>query len=745
MSRASTFVFLGVTLSVPALLCGGTAAQSRRPAAPPRAIGAGSAEADFFETRIRPLLVENCSKCHGAAKQLGGLRLDTREGLLRGGGRGAAVAPGRPSESLLLRAVSHEDAALKMPPSAKLPHAQIAALREWVLRGAVWPQDAGTSGAGGSLWSVTPVRRESPPAVKAREWVRSPIDAFILQKLEAARMKPAPAAGRRELMRRATLDLTGLPPTPEEMRTFLSDTRPEAYERLVDRLLASPHYGERWARYWLDLVRYADSNGYERDAEKTHSWKYRDYVIRSLNADKPYDRFVTEQLAGDELPDRTEETVTATGFLRVGTWDDEPNDPAQYQYERLDDLVHASSTAFLGLTVKCARCHDHKFDPIPQRDYYAVAAAFWGGYLPPGDGKLMGGPPPDRLGYPVLGFTDRSKEAPPLRLLHNGDPKREGPEVAPGYLSLVPGIAPDASPTTAGASTTYRRTQLARWIVDSRNPLTPRVMVNRLWQHHFGAGLVRTPNNFGRKGSQPTHPALLDWLASDFIRGGWRVKRMHRLIMLSSTYRMASVHPNGADYAQKDDANERWWRFNRRRLDADALRDAMLAVSGQLNVKAGGPGFSPTVSKEALEGLSRKGAEWVASPPEAQRRRSIYMFLKRSLLMPLLTVFDFPDTTQPVEQRDASIVAPQALALLNNAFVLEQASALAARVEAEAGADQSAQVERAWWVALGRAPSSGERAGGIAHLSDRFRRDGKVGLASLCHVLLNTNEFIYVD
>ncbi len=632
-----------------------------RPTVPPAAVRAPAGGEAFFETKVRPVLVKRCGSCHGAEKPGGGLRLTSRAALLTGGGRGSALRPGSPEESLLLRAVTYADPALKMPPGGRLAEAEIGALRAWIRAGAPWPAE-GKGGGDGPLWSAQPVHMPAIPGVGRPEWVRNPIDAFILHGLERHGMRPAPPASRRELIRRATFDLTGLPPTPEEVDAFLADARPDAYERLVDRLLASPRYGERWARYWLDLVRYADSNGYERDAEKPYSWKYRDYVIASLNRDKPYHRFVVEQLAGDELPDRSEETVTATGFLRLGTWDDEPNDPVDYQYERLDDLVHVTSTAFLGLTVRCARCHDHKFDPIPQTDYYALGAAFWGGYVQPGDGKLLGGPPPERLGYPVLGFTDRGPEAPPLRLLASGDPKRPGPVVPPGYLSLVPQLRHVPSPPPPGATTTHRRLQLAGWIVDPRNPLTPRVLVNRIWQGHFGEGLVRTPNNFGRKGSPPTHPELLDYLAATFIAPepalpgaraaappgpAWSLKRLHRLIMLSSTYRMASVHPLEAEYSRRDPANEGWWRFNRRRLDADALRDALLSVSGQLNPQMGGRGFTPAVNRAALEGLSRKGAEWAVSPPEEQHRRSIYMFLKRALIMPFMTAFDFGDTTQP--------------------------------------------------------------------------------------------------
>jgi hypothetical protein len=432
--------------------------------------------------------------------------------------------------------------------------------------------------------------------------------------------------------------------------------------------------------------------------------------------------------------------------LRVGTFDDEPNDPLRYKFEQLDDLIHATSTAFLAVTLKCARCHDHKFDPIKQTDYYATLNFFIGGKAAEGE---------------LLAFTDTGPHAPAVQLLQGGDPARPAATVEPAYLSMLPALARAIDPPAADGKTSGRRLQLARWIADRANPLTARVMVNRLWQHHFGDALVRTPDNFGTMGAAPTHPALLDWLADEFAAGGWRIKRMQRMIMLSGAYQMDSTHPRDAEYSGVDFANELWWRAGRRRLDAEALRDAMLATSGQLNLKAGGPSFYPPATKEALEGLSKKGAEWGASPPDEQRRRSIYMMTKRSLLLPLMTTFDFADTTQPCSQRNISTVAPQALALLNNDFVHAQSGAFAARVAADAGSDPAAQIERAWWLAFSRAPRESERTTALAHLTAQLKHFAAApapggpapseaearqkALASLCHVLLNANEFVYVD
>ncbi len=603
-----------------------------------------------------------------------------------------------------------------------------------------------SAGVSGELWSVQPVERPDVPAVNNAAWCRTAVDRFILAPLEARRWTPAEPASRQRLIRRAYFDLWGLPPSPEAVARFVSDNSADAYERLIDRLLASPHYGERWARHWLDLVRFAETNGYERDALKTGAWRYRDWVIDALNSDKPYDRFVIEQLAGDELPEADDRTRIATGFLRVGTFDDEPNDKLKYKYEQLDDLMHATSTAFLAVTLKCARCHDHKFDAIPQADYYAMLNFFIGGK--PVEGEL-------------LAFAETGPSPPDVQLLNGGDPNRPGQTVEPAFLTMLPAVHRSVVPPPSDAKTSGRRLQLARWIADPDNPLTARVLVNRLWQHHFGEGLSRTPDNFGVLGAAPTHPKLLDWLACELVEGGWRIKRIHKLIMLSAAYRMDSTHEREADYASVDFGNELWWRRNRQRLQAEPLRDAMLAVAGQLNLKAGGPSFYPPATKEALEGLSKKTEAWGTSPPDEQRRRSIYMMTKRSLLLPLMTTFDFADTTQPCSQRNVSTVAPQALALLNNEFVHAQSRALAARVLEEAGDDPLDQIERVWWLALSRSPSDDERATAQSHLTAQASHFGSravdegrehtpadvrfEALASLCHVLLNTNEFIYVD
>jgi hypothetical protein len=729
----------------------------------------GAANQPDFNREIAPLLSRHCLECHSGAEPSGKLSLLTHEGFLKGGESGALTDSSHPEKGELIHRVSEG----LMPPkkqgkSRKLPDADIALLRAWIASGAPWPKgrvldpfEMSTEARGGrDLWSLQPVRR---PPLPSRVSADNPIDAFIRRALEAKRFVPAPSADPRTLVRRLYVDLTGLPPTVDQVNAFARDPSPSAYEALVDRLLASPRFGERWGRYWLDIARYAETCGYERDQVKPNVWRYRDWVIRAFNQDLPYDEFIMAQLAGDEMPGHNEESLVATGFLRLGTWNDEPNDAEEYKYERLEDMVHVTSTAFLGLTVKCARCHDHKFDPISQADYYRMAGAFWAGYIQPGQGSL-GGPDAKALGVEVFGWTDASPAPPPLPLLLKGDPKRPGKPVEPATMSFLPQLAREVTPAPAGSKTSQRRRQLAQWITDPRNPLTARVWVNRLWQFHMGQALVRSPDNFGFTGEKPTHPELLDWLADELVAGGWRSKRLHKLIVMSKTYQQSSTHPAQDRYAQEDFSNRLWWRAERRRLDADALRDSLLAVSGLLDLRRmGGPSFAPVISADALEGLSMKGQAWKASPTEEQGRRSVYMFSKRSLLSPMATVFDFPDTTLPCGQRDVTVVAPQALALLNNATVHEQSRALAKRVLATAeGKDAKSRIARAWQLALGRNPIAAETSAAMAHLlrqRDHFsklpdtavRAPGSeqnpdlLALNSLCHVLLNANEFIYVD
>ena len=575
--------------------------------------------------------------------------------------------------------------------------------------------------AGLDWWAFEAVERPPVPVLEGRDGL-APIDSFVRARLVENGMVPASQAGPGVLIRRLHHDLTGIPPTAEEVSSFVSGQSGKSYDELVDELLSSSLFGERWARHWLDVVRYAETNGYERDAVKPNIWKYRDWVIGAFNRDMPYDQFVREQLAGDELAGRTEHSVIATGMLRAGTWNDEPNDPQEYIYERLEDMVDVVSTAFLGITVRCARCHDHKFDPIPQRDYYRLAGAFWPGAIEPRDGKLMGGPSESELGMKgVFGWTDIRKDPAVLHLLENGEIHRKAEVVAPGFLSLVPVLDVPMNPPQPEWKTTRRRAQLAGFIVDRRNPLTARVMVNRIWQVLFGYGIVRTPNNFGRKAAPPSHPELLDWLAFEFMENGWKIKPLIRKIVLSETYRQSSLHPEAEAHSRTDADNMSLWKQNRRRMDAEALRDSMLAVSGELNRKMGGPSFYPVMPPETLEGFSRKEKAWKESSPQERKRRSVYMFSKRHLLLPLMTAFDFPNSEKPCGRRNVTTVAPQALAMLNNQFVHDRSERLANRIAAR-GLNGQKAVEEAWRLVLARDPAGVELDMALSHYAKQKRR-----------------------
>lgn len=684
---------------------------------------------EYFEAKVAPLLVQKCIECHNSREPSGELDLTSLTGLKKGGQSGAAVESNSLDNSFLWERV----VAGEMPPDQKgqpqpLHAKELKVLKTWIQSGARWPkkrkldlyEKTNSVRGGRDWWSLQKVTRSDLPEVQNKTWARNSIDTFVLSRLEAKTLQPAPRASRRTLIRRLYNDLLGLPPSHKEIDAFVNSTDPNAYEQLVDRLLASPHFGERWGRYWLDLVRYAETSGYERDQVKPKAWKYRDWVINAFNNDMPYDQFVLHQLAGDEIPDRDEQSVIATGLLRLGTWNDEPNEPHAYKYERLEDMVHVTSSAFLGMTVKCARCHDHKFDPIPQIDYYSMAAAFWAGYIDPRSSKLVGGPSAEELGYDVLGWTDRSPTPPALKLLKNGDHKRPQNEVKPANLSMVSFLDTTIQPPAADAKTSQRRLQLARWIIDPQNPLAARIFVNRLWQHHFGAALVRSPNNFGFTGELPTHPKLLDWLASELIAGNWKPKRLHKLMLMSQTYQQSSIHPEQSAYNEHDFGNRLWWRANRRRLDAEGLRDAILVASGQLDLTQGGPSIKPSISSEALEGLSKKDQAWTPSPVEKQNRRSVYIFAQRSLSVPMMTTFDACDTTLPCGKRDVTTVPTQALALLNNEFVHQQSAALALRILKNDDAQNDRHnIKQAWQLALGRTPTNDEIALGLAHLREQ--------------------------
>ncbi len=715
-----------------------------------------------FDTQVAPILITRCLECHQQPDASGGLTLTTRENLVAGGDSGKAIETDSPDESYLLQRLK----AGEMPPeqkgqSQKLPAEEIGLLQRWIASGAKWPKGRKLDRferstdvrAGRDWWSLQPIVRPPVPTLKNGPQPDHPIDAFIAARLSDHDLTAAPPANRRTLIRRLYYDLIGLPPTRQQIEAFVADESDQAFEKLIDRLLASPQYGVRWTRYWLDLVRYADTSGYERDQEKPFAWKYRDWVVDALNRDMPYAQFIVHQIAGDEIDRRNEQSVIATGFLRLGTWNDEPNDPADYQYDRLEDMVHTTASAFLGLTVKCARCHSHKFDPILQEDYYRMAAAFWAGPIGARDRKLLGGPTAEEVGFAdVLAWTDIGPQPPPLHVLGGGERHRPMQQVSAASLSSIPTLERSFGPPPKGSRTSRRRLQLARWIADPRHPLTPRVLVNRLWQHHFGQAIVRTPNNFGFLADPPTHPQLLDWLAAEFIKRGGSLKQMHKLMVTSQTWQQSSLHPRHQQYLQMDPSNRFCWHAPRRRLDAEAIRDSMLAVSGELELTIGGESFRPTLSPEALEGLSRKSAAWKASPPEKQRRRSLYMFMKRGLLPPMMTVFDLCDATGSCGQRSVTTVPTQALALMNNRFVHQRGQHLAAQIISHRP-QLAQQVEMVWSRILGRRPTKDELNLAMNHVTTQSKTFASSqepsadvwALASLCHVLMNSNEFLYVD
>ena len=930
-----------------------------------------------FSSEVQPILARRCFQCHGASDQEGGLRLDQRASaisLLES--ENHAVIPGKPDESELLRRVTSDDPDLRMPPEGKpLTEEEVTALRAWIRSGAEW----------GSHWGFTARPDTAVPEVKDREWGQSPIDAFILSRLEAAGLKPATRADRIALIRRAYYDLVGLPPTPEQVKSFLNDGSPNAFEKVIDELLASPQYGEKWARHWLDLVRYADTNGYERDSRKDLIWKYRDYVIRAFNSDKPYNRFILEQLAGDELPDRTGDSITATGFYRLGIWDDEPADRELARYDYLDDILRTTGESFLGMTIGCARCHDHKIDPVAQKDYYSMLAFFsdvsphgggaanhvaistaadraafdrmvaekkareddladqilaieksflamlkkahpelelkparkpgaangvvladsrktgqeweytierpadhwfqiafddskWkkgpGGFGTKGTpgsvvrtewrthdiwlrkdfgleeipGKLTlhihhdedaeiylngkqiasfrhyvgqyktvdvtaaavdllqtgrntiavhcrqtgGGQYIDvgltgdfsqtgtsalarKFGKEILGeetlnkwmmlrgeLTKSQAVKPEFRtemamavaergrnkmwILGRGSPAMKGKEVDPAFPGILNPPAADVPDGYGVSGTSGRRRRLAEWIASPANPMTARVMANRIWQHHFGRGLVRTTSDFGFQGQAPTHPELLDWLAQEFVRQNWSMKKLHRSIMLSSAYQMSSEFSQEAD--QKDPTNDLFWRYNMRRLTAEEIRDSILAVSGELNLQMFGPGIYPPLPAEVLATSSRPGGAWGNSPPREAARRTIYIHVKRSLRPPMLAGFDVPDTDTPCAVRMQTTVPTQALGMLNSQFLNSQALLFAKRLQEAHPDDQASQIRMAVQLTAGRNASEKELQADlqfIAALQSREGLNAEAARQQYALMMLNTNEFVYLD
>ncbi len=852
--------------------------------------------AQLGETAQR-ILQRNCVACHGEL-QVSGLDLRHRESMLEGGKQGPALVPGEPQDSLLFLAAAHSGE-LKMPPDQPpLPGRDLDTLRKWIEADAPWGSMAASHGdSEPAWWSLRRPRRPAVPAIEDDGWVRNPIDAFVLAGLEKKGLERAPQADKRTLIRRASFDLTGLPPTPEQVDGFVGDSSPDAYQRLIDQLLTSPRYGERWARHWLDVVRYADSGGYETDEYFPNAWRYRDYVIKSFNENKPYDRFVQEQIAGDELwpdnldlhdeyygisPEKLEhlEARIGTGLYTFGPEIVESLlDAPKLVHERMTDWVDTTSAAFMGLTVACARCHDHKFDPISQRDYYRLQAAF-------ASSRPIKIPVVTKMGmfhrnesYPLMIAVDEARTAyrlyeakvqeriveqtrsqfppevvqahelsdedrtpeqrkliapllealeaaekdweermtpqeqeerdkrlkavgeallqlpekdfshtvdydglydlptasvlghrepelvPAVHVLHRGELGARREQVgaaAPAVFDYLGGAMEEERPPS-GARALRTRRQLALWLTRPDHPLTARVMVNRLWQWHVGHGIVRTPNDYGAQGESPTHPALLDWLATEFVARGWDIKSMHRLIMTSSTYRMRSRYPSPHNTAIDPD-NRFLWRMNRRRLEAEAVWDALHTAAGTLNPRMGGRPVLPFLPEEELTGLPATFLWPITADPAEHTRRGIYILSRRSFTFPMFRTFDRPDSSLSCQGRDVTTVAPQALWLLNNGVVLRQARKMAERLVTAHGDSASTWVEKGWQMALGRPPSEQETREALELMEGLSGEDkaeseweddaptlAGIGaarasaLTGLCLTLFNLSEFVYID
>jgi mono/diheme cytochrome c family protein len=848
--RTTLTAALLATLTLPAAARAEEAKSEAKPVADAKSGGKpDAAGVAFFEQNIRPLLAAHCLQCHSrAAKKVrGGLALDTRAGWMKGGDSGPAIVPGDPAKSLLVQVVHYEHEP-KMPPKGKLPEKEIALLAEWVKMGAPDPRDGAAPAAekkpldleaARKYWAFAPLP-ESVPAPEVKDpagWCRTPVDRFVLAKLQAKGIDPNLIADRRKLIRRAHYDLTGLPPTPEEVERFLADDSTDAYEKLIDRLVASPHFGERWGRHWLDVARFAESHGYEQDYDRPNAFHYRDFVIKALNSDLPYDTFVKWQIAGDEYEPDNPLAMMATGFLAAGTHATQitANQAEKERYDELDDIVRTIGTTMLGLTVGCARCHDHKYDPIPVADYYRMVATF--STTVRSDYDLVLNPSeyrPAKAAWdaehaplvqarerhereeipkryeawrksaataqlPAAGWSKKDKPdaatanaaalrwfraqdadwvrldgavrahekdepkaksvkalissegVPAVRLhtqgadfydpvyhLKRGDSNQKLEVAKPGYLGVLmrtpKAEAQWQAPPPTGAKTSFRRRAFAEWLTDANHGaghLLARVIVNRLWHHHMGRGIVATPSDFGLQGEKPTHPELLDFLARELIRGGWRLKPIHRLIMTSAVYRQSADWDEAR--ASKDRENTLFWRRPVRRLEAEIIRDAMLAASGSLDATPFGPG---TLDMN-------------------HRRRSIYFFVKRSKLIPMMSLFDAPDSLQDISVRPATVVAPQALMLMNSPLVRGWSAALAARARPSADTPPAAAVRAAYGFALSRPPTDAELADAVAFLkaeADAYRAEGKppaeagkLAMTDFCQTLFCLNEFVYVD
>jgi len=766
-----------------------------------------------FKEQVAPILVKNCIECHNSSVTKGNLNLETLASTLKGGDEGKAIVLGKPEESqLYLKIIEGENKKKPEMPRKKpaLAKVDVEKIKAWIEQGAAWPKEIvlkEKAKADGSFWSFKPIAKVTPPVISDAPdaWKINPIDAFVYSKLKEKGIKPSPVADKRTLIRRITLDLIGLPPTSSEVTDFLNDGNPDAYERVVDRLLASPRYGERWARHWLDVARFSESDGFEEDMQRPQAYTFRDYVIRALNQDKPYDEFVREQIAGDVQAVQTGDSIAATGFLVAGPWDAvqrvTPSKLGRLQSreEQLEEIVSGVSQAFLGLTVQCARCHDHKFDPISQEDYYRVKAVFEGvdhslKVKAHGLRRLMGAKEEsawlekteplrkeiaglesrdlelqkqlkekqkeaaalallmkekeqvksglEKLRqqlaqkFPVqMGFVGDREQPKPTVLFNRGDIKEPKNEVSPGGLQAI-NLSQVDFPKDLNLPEAQRRILFAQWLTHPENPFTFRVMVNRLWQGHFGIGIVDTPSDFGFNGGRPTHPDLLDFLAFEFKQQQYSIKAIHRLIVTSATYAQACI-PNmntREEYkkaAAVDADNRLFWRFPSLRLEGEVVRDAMLAMGGNLNSEMNGPSFKPyTVTQ-----LNTYFYHLFDKDENIYNRRTIYRMQVITGRSPLLDALDCPSPSITQPRRSPTSTPLQALALMNDSFVVRQSMKLAARLK-EQQPDLQKQIELAYEFSYSRKPNAEELQAGLNVAKEH-------GLETLCWAIYNSSEFLY--
>ncbi len=824
----------------------------------------------FFEQHVRPLLAQHCVTCHGEQKQESGLRLDSRAAMLKGGDSGPALVPLKPDESLIVEAIAYDG--LEMPPTGKLPAKALVAVRRWIADGAVWPDGSAIRETGRTItdkdrnwWAFRPLNTPTVPSVVPSRWSENEIDAFVFATLDAKDMRPAPQADKRTLVRRAYFDVLGLPPTPDQIEAFANDDAPNAWEKLIDRLLESPHYGEHWARHWLDVVRYAESDGWNQDAYRPRIWRYRDYVVNAFNSDKPWPKFVRQQLAGDEIRNDNPDNLAATGFLRLGIYEYNQRDARGQWNDIMNEMTDVVADTFLGVSMACARCHDHKFDPLLQRDYFALRAFFepiewrddlnyatdrqreeyakklvtweektadvrakidallkpyhdkkWKStvdkfpldiqacfdkpvtertswehqmaYLVARQFEEEGGGPlksmkkadkaeHERLKKELAKFNSIKPKAPPTLMAASdfaGEPsatviQATDEVVEPAFLTVLnsprravgvsppvrteqlndrrrrtEGLTPTArqsrtgrrqtsnAPNSKGTSsearyeTTGRRSALAKWITKPTNPLTNRVIVNRIWQYHFGRGLADSPNDFGEQGQRPTHPELLDWLTTRFIKDGSSFKTLHKRILMSATWQQSATHPNADRYARLDPNEELLWRAQVRRLDAEQIRDAMLVASGELSRKVGG-----------------------ASVDLGKPRRSLYVKSLRNKPDKFLHQFDMANGLKSVAVRNSTTTPTQALLMINGSYPLGRAKVFAKRVKSMKMETVEDVVSFVFRSTTGGDADDTEKQRTADYLrvslSDAAKSIEEGRLTDFCHVMFNSNEFLYVD